>query len=172
MQNKTKIIITTIFIFVITLALLALNSGTLNNSVISNEEYTNDTIGITMSIPEGYQVKEEKNNVRLFTEGGPIGDSIYFESEEDRQKGFFIFHVESSSTNAFESFENYHKGDPVLIERMENIAENAILITHESGKILVFTPENTDEYFEFHAGAEIENSDELLSTVYESLRKF
>ncbi|MCF6276709.1 MAG: hypothetical protein L3J07_02550 [Candidatus Magasanikbacteria bacterium] len=140
-----------------------------NDVVVDNGEYTNNKIGFTVNIPKNFEFKEERNDVKLYSEGGPVGDSIYF--EKDDKRGVFIFHVDSYNAGVFEKFEDYHKGDPVLVEEKEDLAWNASVITHGLGTILIFTPENTNEYFEFNISREVENPKEFAKTMLESFKQ-
>lgn len=177
MSSKIKKIISFIAIPAILLAIVFvyfkyvkqdINNG--NNVVVDMKEniYKNDKIGFEMKLPKSFNLFEERYNVRLFSEGGPIGDSVVFKKSDN--KYLFLYHIEPYRADLLERFSQVHRGDQVPFDKIERIAFNAMVITHGLGNILIFKPENSIDYFEIQVGREIEDPKETLKQILESFK--
>ncbi|MBU1179414.1 hypothetical protein KJ885_00540 [Patescibacteria group bacterium] len=141
-----------------------------NKNTKPSNSYKNDSLGFEIIMPKDYSVLSEDYNVRLFSEGGPIGDTVVFNSSDNKK--IVLSHISSFRGELLEYFEEAHKGDQVLKNDIEKISNNAIIVSHSLGKILVFTPNDSSEYFEIRAGRQIEDNATILKYMLKSFKKY
>lgn len=157
------------------------NNGDIEKLEIEFYTYTNEELGFKINLPKGFELEEVEKNIRLISEGGPLGNRLVF-VDNSREKGKYIIirNTEKTDSYVLKTILEIHSGNPFTLQEASYVKKgySDILIKLGIGSIMAFQPRDIPElrgkgneipgYFEINASRDLENGEAILKEMFKS----